>query len=113
MFGMQDRESVKNISAAWYSNVVLHRVVWKATQKAAWRQFGTCHRIFDSLENSALPTTVATTEKACLFAKKFLHVKNATKSCRTKKGSPKITCAEERFVGIAKSLLTQITSDAI
>ena len=35
-------------------------------------------------------------EKASLCVKKFPSVKNATKSCRTKKGSPKITCVEER-----------------
>ena len=40
----------------------------------------------------------------------FSSVKNATKSCRTKKGSPKITYVEERCVGIAKRLLTQINN---
>ena len=33
----------------------------------------------------------------------FASVKNATKSCRTKKGSPTITFVGERCVGIAKS----------
>jgi len=40
----------------------------------------------------------------------FASVKNATKSCRTKKGSPKITCVQERCVAIAKRLLTQINN---
>ena len=64
------------------------------TQKAAWQPCGTCHRIFDSLRMSAIQTTVDTTEKARLC------VKNATKSCRTRKGSTKITYAEERYVGL-------------
>ena len=42
-----------------------------------------------------MPTTVDPTEKTSLCVKKFTSVKNATKSCRTKKGSPKITCVEE------------------
>ena len=37
--------------------------------------------------------------------KNFTGVKNATKSCRTKNGSPKENC-----VGIAKSFLTQINT---
>ena len=57
-----------------------------------------------------MPTTVDPTEKACLCVKNVTGVKNATNSCRTKKGSPKITCVEERCVGIAKSLLTKINN---
>ena len=56
---------------------------------------GTCHKIFDSLEMSAMPTTVDPTEKTSLCVKNFASVKNATKSCRNKKGSPKITCVGE------------------
>ena len=82
------------------------------TPKAAWQQCGTCHRIFDSLEMSAMPTTVGLTGKASLCVKNFTRVKNATKSCPTKKGSPKIICVEERCVGIAKTLLTQVNIDA-
>ena len=92
----------------WYANVVLHRVVWETTQKATWRQCSTCHRIFDSLETSAMPTTVDLTEKASLCVKNFTGVKNATKSCRTVKGSHKNE--EKRCVGIGKSLLTQINN---
>ena len=81
--------------------------------KAARRQCGTCHRIIDSLGMGAMPTTVNPTEKAGLCVKNFARVKNATKSCRTKEGTPKITCVEERCVGIAMSLLTQRNTDLI
>ena len=99
---MQERENVKE-NHEWYANAVFHRVVWETTQKADFRQCGTCHRVFDSLEKSVLPSTVDPTEKASLCVKKFTIVKMVTKSCRTKKGTLKITCAEKRCVGIAKS----------
>ena len=70
------------------------------TPKAAWQPCGTCHRIFDSLRMSVIPATVDPTEKARLCVKNFIRVKNATKSCRTRKGSTKITYAEERCVGL-------------
>ena len=38
---------------------------------------------------------------------KFCNCQKCNKSCRNKKGSPKITCVGERCVGIAKSFLTQ------
>ena len=78
------------------------------TQKAAWRQCGTCHRMFDSMGEGAMPTTVDPTENASLCVKNFTSVKNATKSYRTKNGSPRENC-----VGIAKSFLTQLNTDVI
>ena len=47
-----------------------------------------------------MPTTVDPTENASLCVKNFTSVKNATKSCRTKNGSPRENC-----VGIVKEIL--------
>ena len=57
-----------------------------------------------------MPTTVGPTEKASLCVQNFTSVKNVTKSCRTKKGSRKITRAEERCIEIGKILLTKINN---
>ena len=65
-----------------------------------------------SLEMSAMPITADPTEKGSRCVKNFINVRSATKSCHTKKESPKITCVEKKCVGIA-NMLTQISTDVI
>ena len=75
----------RNISAVWYANIVLQRVVWESRRKQPGDNAVVATEY--SLEMSVMPTTVDPTEKASLCVKKFTSVKNATKSCRTKKGA--------------------------
>ena len=55
-----------------------------------------------------MSTTVDLTETASPCAKSFINVKSVTKSSRTRKGSPRITCVEKTCVGIVKNMLTPI-----
>ena len=90
----------RNIVAARYANVVSQRVVWVSRRKQLGEN--AVHATEYSLEMSAMPNTVDPPEKASLCVKNFINVKSVTKSSRTRKGSPRITCMEKRCVGTVR-----------
>ena len=91
----------RNIVAARYPSAVLQRGVWELHRKRPGENAVTVTEC--SQELTVTPTTVDLTETVSPCAKNFINVKSVTKSSRTRKGSPRITCVEKTCVGCPMS----------